>query len=358
MKSSYILAAGTAALLLTSASAFACDICDSSDHHAHRRNPHAPIGIMGDHMHKQGEVMFSYRYKHMRMDGMQDGTDSLTPLDVIGYSNPNAPPANFRLVPTDMTMDMHMFGTMIGVTDWLTVTGMLPYVQKDMDVLTYNMAGTNIGSFSTRTEGFGDVKLTGLVRIHEDATHHVHLNAGLSLPTGSIAQKDVVLMPSGMSGLMRMPYGMQLGTGTYDLLPGITYTGITRNWNWGAQYQAKFRLEDKNSEGYGWGDKHTLNGWAGYQWTSWLNTNARLSFESSEAISGRDSRITGAAPGADPDNYGGETLEAGLGFNITPKQWPYNQYFSLEATTPLYQDLNGPQMKRDVAVTAGYTISF
>ena len=32
-----------------------------------RPDGHAPIGVMGEHTHKAGEWMFSYRYMHMSM---------------------------------------------------------------------------------------------------------------------------------------------------------------------------------------------------------------------------------------------------------------------------------------------------
>ena len=43
---------------------------------------HAPIGVMGDHRHKKGEWMVSYRLMHMDMAGIQIGTDSVTPEQV------------------------------------------------------------------------------------------------------------------------------------------------------------------------------------------------------------------------------------------------------------------------------------
>ena len=49
--------------------------------HAHvpsttRAITHAPIGVMGDHMHKQGEMMISYRMMNMEMSGNIQGTPS------------------------------------------------------------------------------------------------------------------------------------------------------------------------------------------------------------------------------------------------------------------------------------------
>lgn len=42
----------------------------------------APIGVMGDHRHKKGEWMISYRLMHMAMAGIQIVTDSVTPEQV------------------------------------------------------------------------------------------------------------------------------------------------------------------------------------------------------------------------------------------------------------------------------------
>ena len=41
-----------------------------------RPDGHAPIGVMGDHRHEAGEIMFSYRFMYMNMDGSRDGADA------------------------------------------------------------------------------------------------------------------------------------------------------------------------------------------------------------------------------------------------------------------------------------------
>ena len=88
---------------------------------------HAPIGVMGDHNHKAGEWMLSYRYGFMEMDGNRDGTDDLSSAEVL---------ADFMVAPVDMTTQMHMFGLMYGVTDRLTVMSMGSYVRKSMNHVT------------------------------------------------------------------------------------------------------------------------------------------------------------------------------------------------------------------------------
>ncbi|MDE0514442.1 MAG: transporter, partial [Gammaproteobacteria bacterium] len=49
---------------------------------------HAPIGVMGDHMHEKDEFMLSYRFMHMDMQGNRAGTDSID-ADTIVTTVPN-----------------------------------------------------------------------------------------------------------------------------------------------------------------------------------------------------------------------------------------------------------------------------
>jgi len=327
--------------------------------HDHNTALSAPIGIMGDHMHSEGDWMVSYRFNRMSMKGMRDGTNDLSPTDVIAISNPNAPPANYRVVPTEMTMDMHMVGAMYGVTDWLTLMGMGMIMDNSMNHVTFSMAGAQLGTFTTESSGWGDTSLSGLVRLYEDDIHHLHLNVGLSLPTGSTDETAEVLTPMNTRSTLRLPYMMQLGSGTYDALPGVTYTGQDGAWGWGLQYRAEIRLEDENDEGYALGDEHSLNAWGVRKINPWLEGNARLSYLARGDIDGADPLIAAPVPTADPDNYGADIVEIGLGFNITPKgaQWE-GLRFGGEVNIPVYQDLNGPQMKRDISGTVGLTYSF
>jgi len=131
---------------------------------------HAPIGVMGDHRHKKGERMTSYRFMRMDMDGNRDGTDSLT-ADEIATTVPNrffgtpGQPPTLRVVPTNMTMDMHMVGAMYGLSDRVTLMGMTSYKRNEMDHLTYRGGMGNIvrGEFTTVSKGFGDSSVTAII---------------------------------------------------------------------------------------------------------------------------------------------------------------------------------------------------
>jgi hypothetical protein len=329
--------------------------------HTHTSGPqanmHAPIGVMGDHMHKQGEWMFSYRMMTMDMDGNRSGSSSISPEEIVTtVSNPNPGPNTLRVVPTKMTMDMHMFGAMYAPTDSLTLMVMANYLKKDMDHITFmGMMGTNrLGKFTTKSEGFGDTNVSGMYRLYDNGKHKLHLNMGISLPTGSITKKDTVLTPMGMRTKLRLPYAMQLGSGTYDVLPGITYQMYQGKWNVGAQYMAIIRTGE-NDEDYTLGDEHKVTSWVSYSWLHNLSTSVRLAYQDVGNIDGSDPKITAPVQTADPNNYGKERLDVIAGINWASQS---GHRLALEVGAPVYQHLDGPQLETDWTLTAGYQYAF
>ena len=332
------------------------------EHHDHTQHAAAPIGVMRDHVHPKGDFMFSYRFMRMHMEGNRIGDNRVSPATIATtvpnrFSGLPMQPPTLRVVPTKMTMDMHMFGAMYAPTNDLTLMAMVNYIEKEMDHLSFfvPMAGGGIGTFTTRSQGFGDVKISGLYRLFDNQVHHLHLNLGLSLPTGSITERDDVLTPLNTRPTLRLPYAMQLGSGTFDLLPGLSYTGSIGDVSWGAQYRAEIRLEDENDEGYALGDKHALTAWLAYRWAPWISTSLRLDGMTQDSIDGIDPQIVAPVQTADPDNYGGERVDAYLGVTLTGQSGTFEGHrLALEVGTPIYQDLNGPQMETDWTATLGW----
>jgi hypothetical protein len=350
-----------------------------SHHGAIRADGHAPIGVMGDHPHKKGEWMLSYRFMRMNMEGNRIGTNEVSPEEIVTTVpnlNPVVTPTGMtvvppflRVVPTKMTMDMHMFGGMYAPTDNTTLMAMLPYIRKEMDHVTFQapnpMMGipadnTNrIGGFTTKSEGIGDLKLSAMHRLYDGSVNHVHLNLGISAPTGSIKKRDTILDPFGRTPDVRLPYSMQIGTGTWDLLPGITYNARVNDVSWGAQYMAEVRLESENSQGYAFGDKHTVTGWVAYEFASWISASFRAEYTTQSDIDGFDAQIGGPVQTANPDFYGGKRLDLLGGVNLVVPEGPLKGHrLAFEAGAPVYQDLNGPQMETDWIFTVGWQKAF
>lgn len=358
-----LIAAACASTLLFSVPTLAHDGIDHSKPAPVRADGHAPIGVMGDHMHKEGEIMFSYRYMRMEMSDVRDGTNDLSNADVLATPNrffgaPMQPPG-LRIIPTEMTMEMHMFGAMYAPSDYLTLMVMGMYVEKDMDHITFNLPGTTqISGFTTSTKGLGDTKVSGLFRLLDEGNAKAHLNMGISLPTGSITESDTILTPLGTRTTVRLPYPMQLGSGTFDLLPGVTYSNRLDDFSFGAQASATIRT-GRNNEDYRLGNAGEVTTWAAYQFAPWVSTSVRLKGSSLGKIKGQDARIAGPVQTADPNNQGGRFIEAGLGVNLVGQEGIIRgQRLAIEVSAPILQDLNGPQMKRDWALTAGWQYAF
>lgn len=325
-----------------------------------RADSHAPLGVMGDHTHKAGEWMVSYRFMRMNMDGNRIGTDSVT-SDFIASNIANrfAPPPTLRVVPTQMTMDMHMVGVMYAPSDKITLMAMVNYLENEMDHITYQgMMGTNeLGTFTTRTSGFGDTRVSALVSLNE-GVNLVHATLGVSLPTGSIDESDDVLTPMNTRPTLTLPYPMQLGSGTFDPIAGLTWVNTqSDHWRVGAQATALLRLYD-NDQDYQLGDQLQATSWVSYSPVPQWSFSARATAKTTGQIEGRDTRIGAPVQTANPDFHGGETLTAGVGANWAGQDTLAGHRFAAEFEVPLYRDLNGPQMETDWQLTLGWQFAF
>lgn len=339
-------------------------VCASA-HENPRADSHAPIGVMGDHVHKQGEWMISLRHMQMSMSGNLLDGNSIT-NDSIATTIPNrfagmpGMPPTLRIVPQDMTTDMKMLGAMYAPSDKLTLMLMAMHLNKEMTLLTYQGGmGTNtLGRFQTESSGWGDTKIAALFSLLNEAEHKVHVSAGLSLPTGSTDESDDILTPMGMRPTVRLPYAMQLGSGTYDVLGGITYTGFFDRASWGSQAQLTLR-QGENDEGYTLGDETKLNAWAQYKAAAGLSLSLRAEYKDVGEIDGQDSAIMGPVQTADPSNSGGSVLNLGLGMNVLAVNGPLRGHrLAFEYITPIQQDPNGLQMEMDNMWMLGYQYAF
>lgn len=297
-----------------------------------RADSHAPIGVAGDHTHNQGEWMFSYRFMRMEMSGNRSNTHRVSIDEVL---------ESYMVAPVSMTTDMHMLGAMYAPADRWTLMLMLPYLDRSMD------HATRMGAlFTTQTSGMGDVKLDGLYRLFQRPDANAHLTIGLSAPTGGINEHGLTPM-----GDVRLPYPMQLGSGTWDVRLAATYNRFFLRWSWGSQLAASVR-SGWNSNDYHLGNEAQVSTWLARALSPHVSVSARLQYRQWGDIRGADPALDPMMVAtADPHLRAGKRLDLGAGVNIAGSG---GHRLALEYLLPLYQNLNGPQLEQDWMVNLGY----
>ncbi len=307
-------------------------------------NRHAPIGVMGDHTHQQGEFMFSYRFMDMGMSGMVSGTDHLSTAEVLD---------DFMMSPVRMDMKMHMLGFMYAPTDRLTLMAMLNHSEKDMVI--QNRMGMR---FRTHSSGTADSKIGALYRLKNWGHNQLHMNFNVSVPTGSINQRDNTPMAENML----LPYGMQNSSGTYDYQLGLTWNQYHEGHAWGAQLMSTIRTGE-NDAGYRLGHEHALTIWGSKNLSDAWSLSGRLSVKNKQSIKGSDARLQMMAmmtPAANADFTGGDWLDAAIGLNylVISEGWFDGHRFAFEYSSNISQDVAGIQMDQGDMWTLGWQKAF
>ena len=306
-----------------------------------RPDGHAPISVMGDHYHKKGEFMFSYRFMPMWMEDNIQSSDDISNEDIY---------QNFMVAPQKMNMNMHMLGLMYAPSDRVTLMVMGNYISNSMDLRT----GMGV-DFTTESGGLGDITISSLIKIMNTNRQSLHGNVGISIPTGDIDQRDATPMMNDA----QLAYPMQLGSGTWDPNLGLTYLGQSDKFSWGAQSMYKFRLGE-NSENYTFGNRFDIVGWGAIKVSDYFSFSTSLSYFDTQKIDGVDADLNPMMmPLFNTDNSGRSQLDVGIGTNFfVPKGSLKNLRIGAEIKIPAYQKVNGIQMKNTLMATFGvqYTI--
>ncbi|MFP6583580.1 MAG: transporter [Candidatus Hydrogenedentota bacterium] len=292
------------------------------------------------HAHPRGEWMVGYQYMRMDMDGNLDGSHKVSTSEVLD---------DYMVAPTEMSVEMHMFDFMYGVTDRLSVMAMVPYIRKSMD------HATRIGSeFTTDSEGLGDIQFMALHTIRSNQRFKIHYQVGLSTPTGSIDKKG-----NTPAGRTRLPYPMQIGSGTVDLLPGLTILANHDDWYYGASTQSTIRL-GRNDRVYSLGDVVRLDTWISRVITDNISVSFQVNGRTWGDIDGADSGLDPAiAPTANPNLRAGKRVDLIVGINFFRNEGRFKgNRISFEIGAPAYQSLDGPQLETDLHTKVGWQWAF
>jgi hypothetical protein len=321
-----------------------------------------PMNIPGGGVPETHEFRVKVSPMIMSMDGLRDGTSSVDSNSLLGM-----PAAGlFMAAPTSMEMRMLNITAGYSFTDDLFGGVMMMWKQNSMD-MTFNgpmQVMTGQEGFTMKSGGLADTMLMGKYRLYTDdpliPSKQYSLLFALSLPTGSIDQNNDE-HPLAMRQNELLPYGMQIGSGTYDPTIGLLYQASSSPWWWGVNASYTARLYD-NDRDYRLGNEARLDGYAMYQFSpDWLvqgQLNAKhqgkISGEMDEYTSGASGHAVQGDPSSpamtplwDTSNYGGKQLFTTLGLQWQPAPL---HIVDFNVSVPLYRDLNGPQLEEDYRV--------
>jgi len=212
--------------------------------------------------------------------------------------------------------------------------------------------------------GFGDLKIGALYQLFNRDRRAMHINLTASIPVGST--KETAAMDMGMdmdmssSNEQRLGYAMQLGSGTWDLNLGTTYLKQYESVSFGVQANYLSRLGE-NFEGYTLGNQVHATFWTSYAFHPALSTSLRANYKHSAAIEGKDASFmnTMMSPVFNTNNTGKQQLDFLIGLNYGVFKGNLKGLrFQVEAGIPVFQDVNGIQMKSTFVVTTGVQYAF
>lgn len=324
-----------------------------------------PAGLFGIYAFpEKGQGVAGINIQHHEFEGLVQGDDSISAEKAVTTA-PNRffgdpmQPKTLRVVPNSAEADVLFPYANFAINERVALVGLIPFIRKKTVLETFaGPVGTkSLGTNTVRSEGIGDIKFGAIVKAYNSADHNHNLlfDLVLSAPTGSIEEEDIQLTPMNTEVKARLAYGMQLGSGTWDGLLGVVYWGKQDQWGWGAQYLGTLPLESENSEGWRFGDKHEATAWVSYEWRPDLVTSVRVRGETQDEIEGIDPKIYGPGLGANPDNYGGERVEVGVGVNWMAA---FANNLSLELLLPVYEDRNGVQASHDFSLAFSWRRGF
>lgn len=334
-------------------------------HHASR----APAGVALDHMlGTAGDFMVGYRFMYSRQAGdMQHGSNTVDDETVVNNGCDGNP---CYVAPSEMRMYMNMLDLMYAPTDWLNLMLMPQFVDMDMSMEPLDGAPLNddgmgpIGSAIMHsseehsTGAVGDTGAYALFRIFDGNGQHLHLGLGVTAPTGDveITQRDMHQQAMGY-----IHYGMQIGSGTWDFKPSVTYTGHSDALAWGAQLNATTRLENSNDAGFALGDEVQSTAWGSYTLADGLAASVRGLYTNQDSLEGGYDRNVpaGIGPMDYTNNYGGRFWDVGIGLDyVVPAGRLAGNQLKIEWLEPVKDHVSGYQLEREGTLVFNWSLAF
>jgi hypothetical protein len=268
-------------------------------------------------------LRFDLRYDYFNQNQLRSGTKS---VGRGSFDFPNDQEIQEKTINRNLTLTLDYSPTV----DW-GVAVVVPTFNRYHATIA---AGDTEPSFS-QGNGLGDVRVLSRYQGFTD-DHFIGVQFGVKLPTGGTKQT----FNGGAQAGEALDAGLQLGTGTTDLLLGV-YAFGSLGQDWGCFGQVLFQKPMAEKNGFKPGDGVNANFGLRYSGFSRVTPHLQVNVRAE----GRESGIN-----ADIDNSGATLayLSPGLTFNISPKFQVY-----IFGQVPIVQRVNGLQLEPRSSVSLG-----
>ena len=324
------------ACLLTTAPALAQRLQWTSE----RPDGHAPAGVMSDFLILNRDVYVGLRFYQEKFSGTNFGTVPIPADDVLDF---------FTVTPLALDKQTAELDLRVGLFGWVTLQASMPVTKAEM----LNTTGAVL--YQTSSETYGDVSIRGLFSLLEMDEYRLSLTLGGTIPTGKLKKSD-----TGASGNGEiLPYAMQGGSGTFDVLAGLTFLNQNEVASVGAQGDAVIRVVD-NRRGYRLGNEYSFTAWGAYNLSDWVAVSMRGLYETWGDVSGSDPGTDGTSdPSANSFAQGGERFQIPFGISFFLREGPAAGHRLLfEWYYLVHQDLNGPQLSAERSLVISWQTFF
>ena len=312
-----------------------------------RADAEAPASITQDRVLPKGAFQLGVRFLFSDMAGQGYGTDSLTVDQVLSLFDV----ANSEMASTGFSVDL-----LWGATNRLTLTATGVFAQKAMDHLSGLEGQPNAFLFyETEASGIQDVEVSALYDVLSRGDYRFHLHGGVSIPVGSIDSDDIT--PFSDPSATQLPYSQQMGSGTVDVTPGFTFNIQNHLASLGIQGKATIRIGE-NDRGWALGDEYLGNLWGGLKASDWASASIGLRYSNWGNVEGFDEELNpNESPAHNTLTQAGWRVDLPLGVNFVLPEGQFEGHrLSVEFLFPIHQDLEGPQLKHNWSVVAGWSV--
>ena len=286
----------------------------------------------------------NFVYKRSNLDGYLNGSSKVSNQDVLYDGSEERTDKNFPILPTVISQEAYITSISYFFDPEQSISLSIPYIIQSTD---HDSIIPNYDHFNISSDGIGDITVNYSALLTSWEDKKVTFSVGISVPTGSIDEKGDTPRAAGDQ---QLPYTMQLGSGTWDLPIGMSYSQDTEKYSWGTNIFTKLHT-GKNDRNYRLGNSIALSVWKKWYINETIHPLGKIVYQEWGHIMGQDNNITVSNPNfpypagiTNPKFYGGKKLNLVTGGDV----FIGSQKYSIEIGIPIYQSLNGVQPKENL----------